>query len=742
MDIERVRGVVAEAVKVPAVACNLGGELVYMNPAAEQFCGCSLAEVVGKPCRDLLLDFPLSSATSPSAPPCLTNFESRVRSPNGHDRQAHVSLLPTADATGASGFVMMLEDVHDFPHLLEALRESETRYRTLVESANSLIVKLDAQGRIVFLNDFACRFFGVKEDEALGCSVIGTLVPPEQLSAERLERILRRASDHPDDLRDLEWSCTGPGGRRQWLSLSLRFIHDAQGRMASVLAFGNDITARKEAQESLAQSEEEFRTLFDGASDGIFILSGSGEFREVNQALCRRLGMARTALLGTAPDLHYGAGFAASLQEKVGAVQGDEAVVLEAKETAGDGTVLAVEMSARRLSYHGEPAVLAVARDISERRQAEDAQRLAALGQLSAGVAHEFNNLLAAMMMKAEMASYQRQPEQYEALAEQVVRSCQRGAEICQNLVAFASPLELQRQPLHIEEPIEAALAITLRQMAHADIIVQRDYRSGGRRALADPGQLEQVFLNLFINACHAMPTGGTLEIRTGYEGSGDEQVAVVTVSDTGDGISGELLPRVFEPFFTTKGRLGQSDTPGTGLGLSVSHGIIRAHGGSITVRSEPGRGSRFIVALPVWLEDTGSAQLEAAARGLADSPTGHGCRVLVAEDEVDIANLLAKVLRDRGYEVVTAAETDEALHALQVGRFDLIVTDWLMPGGGGREIVAHAQRLPDSPPIVVVTGKLGLELLEELEPNIVRCLQKPFHLADLLQVIGEVLEQ
>jgi PAS domain S-box-containing protein len=739
MDLERIHSVIAEGVKSPAIACNLNGDLVYMNPAAEQLCGCGLADMVGTSCRELLIDFPLPPGEPLSALSRLTSFESRIRPPGGEEKQVYATVLPTRDQSGLTGFVMVLEDMHDFRQLLEALRESETEYRALVENMlNGLVqyrVVLDEKGQPV--DAVFCEanlafetITGIKREAVIGMRV--TEVRPD-VDHEWVELI----------------------GQVALTGVPVRFErHSARlGKWFAMLAYcpregycaivSEDITERVRAMQALQASEEHSRELvesaFDNASDGIFILGPDGRFMEVNRVLARRLGYASATVMQTSPAAIYGEGLVESLREKVQALQGDDAVVVEATEVTADGSALMVEMSVRAVNYCDQPALLAVVRDIGERRQAEDAQRLAALGQLSAGVAHEFNNLLAAMMMKAEMAAYQQSLTQYEELAEQVVRSCRRGAEICQNLIAFASPRDLQRQLLHVEEPIEAALAITVRQMTHADIIVKRDYLTSGRRVLADPAQLEQVFLNLFINACHAMAGGGTLEITTRHQGSGPDEVVVVTVSDTGVGISSELLPRVFEPFFTTKGRLGQSDTPGTGLGLSVSHGIIRAHGGSITVRSDPGQGTQFIVALPVWVASLPEAG--AAPQLVCEPTTGVSCRVLVAEDEVDIANLLAQVLRDRGYEVVTAADTGEALRVIESEQLDLIVTDWLMPGGGGREIAARARELPNSPPIVVITGKLGLELVAEMEPNIVRCLQKPFHLAELLRVIADILE-
>jgi PAS domain S-box-containing protein len=739
MDLERIHSVIAESARAPAVACSLEGDLLYMNPAAEQLLGGGLDDIVGSSWTDLLAELPLGLQTPLSSISRLTSFAGHVRAPGQPEKPVHVTVLPTRDQSGVCGFVMVLEDMPDFQELLEALRESEMRYRALVENMlNGLVqyrVVVDEQGRPI--DAIFCEanlafesITGIKREAVIGMRV--TEVRPD-VDREWVELI----------------------GQVALTGVPVRFERHSprMGKWFAMLAYcpregycaivSEDITERVQAMQALQESEQHCRELvesaFDNAGDGIFIVDAAGHFLEANRVLVQRLGRTPESLPQTSLDDVYGQGFLASLKQRVMAAAMDEPAVLEATERASDGVTIGVELSARRVNYHQQPALLAVVRDISERRRAEDAQRLAALGQLSAGVAHEFNNLLAAMMMKAELAAYRKSPDQFMELAEQVVRACRRGAEICQNLIAFASPREMQRELLHIEEPIEAALAIMVRQMAHADIVVKRDYLTTGCRVLADPGQLEQVFLNLFINAGHAMPAGGTLEITTRQGTEADEGSIVVTVSDTGVGISDEELSRVFEPFFTTKGLLGQSDTPGTGLGLSVSHGIIKAHGGSISVHSESGHGTRFVVTVPVWVEHAGQPGVDPQVLH-CETPTGENCRVLVAEDEADIASLLAKVLRDRGYEVSVASDTAQALQVMNEQKLDLIVADWLMPGGGGREIVASSRDRADCPPIVIITGKLGLELMPELEPSVVRCLQKPFHLAELLQVISDVL--
>jgi len=383
--------------------------------------------------------------------------------------------------------------------------------------------------------------------------------------------------------------------------------------------------------------------------------------------------------------------------------------------------------------------------DVTDRKRAEDAQRLAAVGQLAAGVAHEFNNLMAVMMLQGELAGESNTAEQYNALVEIVSMATVRGREICRDLTTFARPGEPKREPVQIETILENAMALTAHHIENAGIQVARDFNTTGQRVHADRQQLEQVFLNLLMNACHAMPAGGALTIKARYAPNGsDPGRIVVTVADTGTGISPDHLPHIFEPFFTTKGVLGESDTPGTGLGLSVSMGIVQAHGGAISVWSDIGRGTAFEVALPISHVSAQSLDArdrthEATHQLCVDSPA----RILVAEDMKGLSNLITAILTAGGHDVVQVAATGEALEALNADRFDLVITDLLMPGGGGNDVIAFTKELDEPPPVLVVTGVTAPGIEEQVVAlGAVECVRKPFKRTDLIQAVARVLSR
>jgi PAS domain S-box-containing protein len=521
---------------------------------------------------------------------------------------------------------------------------------------------------------------------------------------------------------------------REWTELELAPLTVAAGLLGASIQ-------RYLAEERTQESRETAWALLNSHHQMAMLVNADWTVAGVNEAFAQQLGRSIAELTGTDAISHLPADAAERLR-----ALGEEAARtgLPARfEDERDGRAFANAIHPIA-DVDGRVAKLAVfSQDVTDRKHAEETGRLAAVGQLAAGIAHEFNNLLGAMMLSAEIASYRGGEDDYKGLADMVLRATARGAEICRNLTTFARPREPERQPVFIEQAIEAALSVAAQQITNAQVAVSFSYHTDKRHVFGDPGQLEQVFLDLFINACHAMPNGGTLTIVTrhapGEAGPGE---IVATVADTGTGIEPGHLSRIFEPFFTTKGRLGESDTPGTGLGLSVSHGIVKAHGGTITVRSEVEVGTSFEIRFPVH-ETAAAARLECQPDTETFGGPGVGAapRVLVADDEKDIRFVVGEALAAMGCEVLGVGTTQEAVEALQRDRFDVVITDLLMPGGGGREVLAFAGRLEDPPAVVIMTGRDAAGCSEELLAAGARhCLAKPFRAAELVAVVRALM--
>jgi len=415
--------------------------------------------------------------------------------------------------------------------------------------------------------------------------------------------------------------------------------------------------------------------------------------------------------------------------------------------TRRDGTTLRCELHTVAMVGPGGEIVgyRGVARDVAERLLAEHTRRLAAVGQLSAGVAHEFNNIMASMSGRAEHAAMKQTPEACARLVDTVLSGVARGAEICRDLVRFATPPAPAQQPADVCDFMEGALSDCAPALDQCGVTVVRRYEAPGAVVQGDADQLRQVIAELVDNGCHAMPSGGTLTVHVRRQSvgaaMGDDRSEnadgriVIAVTDTGTGIAASAVPRIFDPFYTTKGALGGGVVPGTGLGLSVAHGVVQAHYGTIAVRSEIGAGTTFELQFPEYVPDV--LELPSALGVRVGLPRPLGRQVLLAEDEVDLRDAIAELLTERGFEVTTAADTQEALAALKTSSFDVLVSDLMMPGGGGQEVIAEARGQGRAPLIIVITGRTDPAVAQDVAAmGATACLQKPFGLADILGAI------
>jgi signal transduction histidine kinase len=368
-----------------------------------------------------------------------------------------------------------------------------------------------------------------------------------------------------------------------------------------------------------------------------------------------------------------------------------------------------------------------------QQTQAEliSASKLAAVGTLAAGVAHEFNNLLAGMHGYAELGQGGSLEDKDEAL-QVIQRTCQRGVQITRRLLTFARQREGVRELVQINEIAEGALQLISWELDKAGIAVVRDYQSS-ETVSAESGQLMQVVLNLLSNARDATPTGGTITVSTRTNGATIE----LAVADTGSGIPEDIRPRIFEPFVTTKGAFGGSTAAGTGLGLSVSYGIIQAHGGRLSVESEVGKGSCFTIILARQTEITTSDTI-----ALPQEHTLPKLHILVVDDEPQIRTILSRMLARIGHTVVEAEDGSEVIERSTREQWDLIITDVTMPGLDGPSMIAQLRAVGYAAPIVLMTGRVDTEALVPIqECGAAAVLEKPFDRSSLLAAIATAMQ-
>ena len=356
--------------------------------------------------------------------------------------------------------------------------------------------------------------------------------------------------------------------------------------------------------------------------------------------------------------------------------------------------------------------------------------KLAAVGTFAAGIAHEFNNLLAGMLGYAQLGLATPEEETKNESLKVVVDTCRRGKSITGSLLTFARRQEPRRELADLYDAVTSTLTLMEIELRKHNIQVVREINPVPL-TICDSGQISQVFLNLLTNARDAMkPKGGSLTVSLG----GDEQTIVLAVRDTGIGIPKQIRDKIFEPFFTTKGALGGSATPGTGLGLSVSYGIVKSHGGAFEVTSEPGKGSTMTVRLPVVETPEAAAAIVEAEREPAELPN---LRILLVDDDTSITRSLKRLLEQIGHSVTVRADGQVALDAYKSGDFDIVLSDLAMPGMNGLDLLRALRAYDADAKVLILTGQTtGTQMQEALRLGAADVLRKPFELEEVLRAM------
>ncbi len=508
---------------------------------------------------------------------------------------------------------------------MEAILGSRDFLRVLVDNLPvAVFVKTVADRRYTLWNHAAERISGTPAPYVLGRRDEDFLAPDlvaRYRAAEDEALRSRTVVTVPDDV-------IGRRGRPPMVLESMRgVLLDDEGNPSAIVGIAHDITESRAARDALSAANELLRSVLSGLDQAVLAVEpGSGAIEDVNETA--------VALLGYSAEELRGMGVTDLLVDDAGgdrrrlreALDGDlsRTLVSRCRVRRKDGQVFPAEHSVGPICIDGGTTqrLVCVIRDVSERQKTESGERLAAVGQLAAGVAHEFNNILAGMMMRAETAELSRSEADFDRLVAQVLKGAMRGSEITRRLAVFSGPIRMATGVVHLCNVLDEALAQADGLLRDAGVTLRRVYEPDLPTINGDRRHLLQAVAGLLSNACHAMAEGGvlTVEARRAADCPGG---LLVRVTDTGAGIPAEDLPHVFEPFFTTKGLLAGSDVPGMGLGLGVAHAIVQAHGGTVEVDSLPGRGTVVELRLPA----AEVSETEGLVADGSPAPNGGGLR-------------------------------------------------------------------------------------------------------------------
>jgi PAS domain S-box-containing protein len=512
------------------------------------------------------------------------------------------------------------------------------------------------------------------------------------------------------------------------------------------------VTESRRTEEERLKSEARYHTLIEQADDGVFLAEPDGRFTHVNTRGCVLLGRDYRDVLSMRIHDLVAPGDRDRTASQVAALEPGRAVMSNWSIARADGSTFPAEVSAKRLD---DGRIQAFVRDVTERlaleEQLSQSQKMEAVGLLAGGIAHDFNNLLTAIIGHSDFALL-RLADKHEVRSdiEEVAKAATRAADLTRKLLAFARKQLVEPKVFELHGLVENLQTMLERVLGESiDLVIGGAGERG--RVKVDPVQLEQVILNIAINARDAMPRGGRLVLETGTVGwladsnhpemdMAPGSYATLTATDTGVGMDPETLSHVFEPFYTTKDR-----SQGTGLGLAVSYGIVKQAGGYIWASSEPGKGSTFRIFLPIVTESESSEELElsrAVEPEKAAAPGGE--TILLIEDEPLVRDLTVEVLSSRHYNVLTARDGEEALAIASAhpAPIHLAVTDVVLPAMSGKEV---ARRLRESRPGLKVLFMSGYAEEQVVHRGVVEkdvaFLAKPFTPAALTQKIRGVLD-
>jgi len=676
--------------------------------------------------------------------------------PNANLHQDFYSLnvLPQA-MRGLVALVFLFDLYTIYQHLLiyrirRELLQREELFHLISENAADMIAVVDMEGKRIYNSLSYQKALGYSPEELQASSSFEQIHPDDRERVKESTEDARRSGIG----KTLEYRLRHKNGTWLVLESTSSVIRNTKGEPEKLVIVNRDVTERKRAEEALRRSEAGFRSVVEDAPYGIYRASTTGKFLQVNPALRKMLGYeAAEDLLGRdlASEIFRHTGDYQRLIEFL--TRTDEIKDVEVEWKRRDGTPITVRCSGRRVNdENGAPAYLEVfAEDVTEKRvlerQLRMAQKMEAIGRLSGGIAHDFNNLLGVIIGYSRVL--RKALANNAALCEHAVeieKAGQRAASLTKQLLAFSRQQVLTPAVLNLNT-LASDMEKMLPRLLGEDVEVSLTLDPDLGNVKADQSQIEQVIMNLAVNARDAMPMGGRLKIQTAnmeldqaytwnHPGSKVGSYVMLAVTDTGTGMDAGTLTHIFEPFFTTKER-----GKGTGLGLATVYGVVKQSNGYIWVDSAPGKGASFQIYLP---RHVGEPAVDEQKVDLGEK-LGGSESILLVEDAEPLRKLAQTFLAAAGFRVLSAASGEDALEvaARHGGTFDLLLTDVVMPGMNGR--VLAEQLLPRQPgmKVLYMSGYTDSFIAGHgvLDPGGAQLLHKPFTEEVLIRKVREVLD-
>ncbi len=778
VEIKERLAVTLESIGDGVISTDRSGTITLMNRAAENITGWNEEEAVGRPLTEV---FPIINKNTRK--PCVSPVEEVLETGRAVSLANHTVLIcrdgtekiladscaPIRDNEGnIIGVVLAFRDVtkqrQSEHRLLEKLRESEKRYRDLFENSIDIQFIFDREGNYMEVNNEFIRESGYEREKIIGTH-FGVLPHPDEMALvlDAYEKALT------GETSNFEMRSKNKDGKFVWYSFVNRPIFNDKGEVVAIHCIARNIDEKKRAERALRESEEKlrrsekrYRDLFDSVSDLIYTQDLEGRFMNGNRAMTSIFGYELEEFIGRkAADFmkpELGELFYTEYLEgikKKGHYQGISSYFTK------DGRKIYLEFRSNLIRpADGEPFISGIARDVTDRvlaqreieklnKQMLQAQKMEAIGTLAGGIAHDFNNLLQGILGYTQILAMEKDKGDPDiARLQQIEKAAHRASELTQQLLTFSRKVESRKRPVdlnHEVEQVEKILKRTIPKMIDIELNLEKNLEA----ISADPSQLEQIIMNLGVNARDAMPEGGKLLLETenvildeefckDHLGARPGKYALLRISDTGIGMDMKTLEHIFDPFFTTK-EVGK----GTGLGLAMVYGIVKSHEGYIMCASEPGDGTTFKIYFPVM--EGIPARFETEAKNNEATSERGSETILLVDDEEILRDIGRDILETFGYTVLLAPDGESALELYKERRkhISLVILDLIMPGMGGKQCLEKLLKINPDTKVVIASGySIDGHAKDALKAGAKAFVSKPYELNKMLQAVRSVLDE